>query len=332
MIERPHASLRPHVILLGAGASRAAFPNSDKSSRPLPLMNDLVKILNIRSLVEQAIRIEDANFESVYSKLAAIPQYDEIRKEVELNVTDYFSSLQLPDEATIYDRILLSLRPEDAVFTFNWDPFLFDAYIRNSNVATLPGIFFLHGSVRIGICSTHTEQWGRKRMPCPVCGVPVKDVPLLYPVATKAYSFDPYIANSWECARAFLKDALVLTIFGYSAPRSDAAAVDLLKLAWMERSGRKMEHVEIIDIKSETKLYEQWSEFTPTGHFHRRQEFKDSWIARWPRRSREAVFVPMSSGTPCHDFPLTDTEDLTELQAEVREIAKWEAGDNWGTS
>ena len=132
MIERPHASLRPHVILLGAGASRAAFPNSDKSSRPLPLMNDLVKILNIRSLVEQAIRIEDANFESVYSKLAAIPQYDEIRKEVELNVTDYFSSLQLPDEATIYDRILLSLRPEDAVFTFNWDPFLFDAYIRNS--------------------------------------------------------------------------------------------------------------------------------------------------------------------------------------------------------
>ena len=169
-------------------------------------------------------------------------------------------------------------------------------------------------------------------MPCPVCGVPVKDVPLLYPVATKAYSFDPYIANSLECARAFLKDALVLTIFGYSAPRSDAAAVDLLKLAWMERSGRKMEHVEIIDIKSETKLYEQWSEFTPTGHFHRRQEFKDSWIARWPRRSREAVFVPMSSGTPCHDFPLTDTEDLTELQAEVREIAKWEAGDNWGTS
>jgi hypothetical protein len=59
-------------------------------------------------------------------------------------------SLQLPSTATHYDRILLSLRKKDAIFTFNWDPFLFDAYVRNMNMGiSLPAIFFLHGNVRM---------------------------------------------------------------------------------------------------------------------------------------------------------------------------------------
>ena len=328
IIERPQAGLRPHVVLLGAGASRAALPNGDRSLQPVPLMHDLVEILNLRPTIERAERFENENFESIYSRLATDPQHDAVRREVERKVKGYFSSLNLPEEATIYDRILLSLRQGDAVFTFNWDPFLFDAYVRNYGIAELPEIFFLHGNVRIGMCPRHERQWGRKRMTCPTCGEPFRDVPLLYPVENKGYSDDPYISESWSNATMFFKEALVVTIFGYSAPKSDADAVDLLKSAWMERSARSMEHVELIDIAPEADLYERWKEFTPTHHFHPRHGFNESWMARWPRRSREAVSIPMSSGMPCQDFPLADTEDLTELQEQSREIAKWETGDH----
>ena len=331
-IERPRTSLRPHAVLLGAGASRAALPRGDASSQCIPLMHDLVETLNLRPIIERTGRFESENFESIYSRLAADPQHDEIKREIERKVADYFSALRLPEEATIYDRILLSLRPGDAVFTFNWDPFLVDAYVRNLDTVELPEIFFLHGNVRIGRCPRHRERWGWRHTTCPTCGEAFRNVPLLYPVEDKNYSNDPYVSDSWDNAALFFREALVLTIFGYSAPGSDTAAVELLRSAWMKRSERRMEHVEIIDIAPEEDLRERWKEFTPTHHFHARRVFDDSWMARWPRRSREAVFIPMSTGIPCPDFPLSGTNDLVELQAQVREIAKWEAGANRETS
>ena len=295
-------------------------------------MDDLVETLDLRPTIDRAGRFENDNFEWIYSRMAADAQHDEARNEIERKVEDYFSSLYLPKEATIYDRILLSLRPGDAVFTFNWDPFLFDAYARNFGEIELPGIFFLHGNVRIGRCPRHKERWGQRHTTCPTCGEAFRNVPLFYPVENKNYSNDPYVSDSWDSARIFFREALVLTIFGYSAPGSDAAAVELLHSAWMKRSARRLEHVEIIDIAPEENLRERWKKFTPTHHFRGRRNFDDSWMARWPRRSREAVFIPMSKGIPCPDFPLSGTKDLVELQAQVREIAKWEAGANRETS
>lgn len=57
-------------------------------------------------------------------------------------------------------RKLLALREKDTIFTFNWDPFLFDAYQRNRHAVSLPSIYFLHGNVRIGACEEHDECWG----------------------------------------------------------------------------------------------------------------------------------------------------------------------------
>ena len=316
----PRPPLGPHVVLLGAGASRAAFPNGDRAGRSLPLMDDLLEVLDLRSVFEGVGPIEDTNFESVYSKLAEDPRYEKIRGEVERRVADYFSSLELPDEATIYDTLLLSLRHRDAVFTFNWDPFLFDAYMRNANVVDLPKIFFLHGSVRIGVCPTHIERRGLRRKSCPDCGVPFTDVPLLYPFE-KEYTSDPYIADSWAKARWFLKEAFVLTIFGYSGPGSDRGAVDLLKNAWMARSARIFEHVEVVDIAPEEDLQERWGKFTPTNHLQVVRYYEKSFVGRWPRCSREKLFLAMSKGIPSYNCPLADTNDLMELQAQVRGIA-----------
>jgi hypothetical protein len=39
--------LSPHVVLLGAGASLAAFPNGDANGNKLPLMNDLIATVGI---------------------------------------------------------------------------------------------------------------------------------------------------------------------------------------------------------------------------------------------------------------------------------------------
>ena len=36
----------PHVVILGAGASRASFPDGDKNGIELPLMCDLAQKLN----------------------------------------------------------------------------------------------------------------------------------------------------------------------------------------------------------------------------------------------------------------------------------------------
>ena len=290
-------------------------------------MNNLVATLNLGSLLERAGVLDYENFESVYSKLAANQHYEEIRGEVERRVRGYFSSLELPEEVTLYDRLLLSLRRGDAVFTFNWDPFLFDAYRRNNAVAELPEIFFLHGNVRIGVCPTHTGCWGQKGDSCPDCGSRFNDVPLLYPVEEKDYSSNPYIADSWKNARRFLKEALMLTIFGYSGPDSDRDAVDLLREEWFARSDRELEHVEVIDVASTEDIEARWSRFTPTNHLKIVQEYRESFVGIWPRRSREGLLRAMSQGIPSERYPLADTKDLAELQGQVREICEWESPD-----
>ena len=331
MLEYPK-SLPPHVVLLGAGASRAAFPNGDKESRCIPLMDDLVELLDLTPVLEAVEPIENANFESIYSKLAADPRYERERREVERRVTDYFSSLALPKKPTIYDKLLLSLRPEDAVFTFNWDPFLFDAHARNvNNSVGLPGVFFLHGNLRIGVCRKHPERWGSRLLRCPDCGVPFSDVPLLYPVEKKGYSSDPYITDAWKNARWFFRAAFVLTIFGYSGPDSDRDAVDLLKNAWMERSPREFEHVEVVDIASTASLHERWGKFTPTHHLKAVRRFEKSFAGRWPRCAKEKLFLAITQGIPSANFPLPNTDYLTVLQDLVREIAKSESGEVRGS-
>ena len=198
-------------------------------------MNDLVDIIGLKQEIEDTGESfeSDHNFESIYSCLysGSEPKHERARRNIEKEIEEYFSALHLPDQATIYDHMLLSLRQVDAVFTFNWDPFLFDAYERNRGIVPLPGIFFLHGNVRIGQCPTHNKEWGRKQNLCPDCEKPLEPVPLLYPVEKKGYSKDPYIRQSWEAAEQLFKDALAITIFGYSAPDSAQDAFALLKSA-----------------------------------------------------------------------------------------------------
>jgi hypothetical protein len=44
---------RPHVVILGAGASVASCLDGDKNGRRLPTMNNFVDILGLRDLLEK---------------------------------------------------------------------------------------------------------------------------------------------------------------------------------------------------------------------------------------------------------------------------------------
>lgn len=210
-------------------------------------MDDLIDTLELRSLLEaELVDSEDTNFESIYSRLHGEPSKRELRAHVEERVRTYFSALCLPDEATIYDHLVLSLREKDAIATFNWDPFLWQAMERNSDLCPLPNIFFLHGCAILGYCpNDHTQ--GRLGSLCRKCGRKRRAVPLLYPVETKDYTKDMYISAQWRALEALLEEAFVVTKLGYGAPNTDVEAMELMSKAWGSWNERPMEEIEIID-------------------------------------------------------------------------------------
>ena len=76
---------RPHVVILGAGASLAALPNGDKNGRKLPLMNNFVEVLNLSAILHKAnVDFEGKNFEDVYDQLYRDAKYSIIRQELVL--------------------------------------------------------------------------------------------------------------------------------------------------------------------------------------------------------------------------------------------------------
>lgn len=281
---------KPHVVILGAGASKASFPNGDRYGNKLPEMKDFIDVLELSPLLDKAdIEYKGRNFEDVYSDLHSKKEHATICHEIEEAIYSYFSSLEISEKPCIYDHILLSLREKDVVATFNWDPFLIQAYRRNNGwYDNLPEMIFLHGNVAVGVCHECKER-GMNGNSCTVCGKPYTPTKLLYPVKQKNYSAHPDIDDQWWQLKRYLKKAAIVTIFGYGAPASDVEAMDLLKEAWGSPLDRWREQVEVIDRKDrdEKELRKTWDSFIHTHHYDVRKDFYESWIAKHPRRSVE---------------------------------------------
>ena len=72
---------RPHVVILGAGASYAAFPDGDKNGKRLPLMNNLVDVLELHDLLSKTGVVFDTNnFELIYDRISRNPDWKEIKE------------------------------------------------------------------------------------------------------------------------------------------------------------------------------------------------------------------------------------------------------------
>jgi len=283
---------RPHVVLLGAGASLAALPNGDRRGVKPPLMANFVSTLGLEPLLRQhgVGRVTD-NFEELYSRLHSKPQYEALLVELEQRIYEYFAAFVIPEEPTLYDHLLLSLRQQDVVATFNWDPLLVQAYVRNRGaVRELPTMFFLHGSVAVGHCAEHLEKVGPVGIPCPQCGKPLVRSPLLFPVEKKDYASNPFIARQWDAVRHFIETGFMLTIFGYSAPKSDVEAVALLRGAWTSNSSREFLETEVVDIKPKEELEAAWEPFFFSHHYSLHSTFYGTTLGTHPRRSGEALW------------------------------------------
>src|SRR5690606_518199 len=109
-----------HVVILGAGASIAStIRNNEKRNKRLPSMDNFIEVVGLQDIVDSlSEELHAKNFEILYSNLHDNnPESDEI-KEVESRVQNYFGDMELPDEPTIYDHLVLSLRPRDLIATF----------------------------------------------------------------------------------------------------------------------------------------------------------------------------------------------------------------------
>jgi len=279
---------RPHVVVLGAGASRAACLSGDAEGRRLPLMADLVDVLGLRSLVMKWKIDPDRNFEVIFGELYAQRRRDEL-VELQDVVESYFLQLRIPDRPTIYDHLLLSLREHDLVASFNWDPLLIQAYRRNFGMVELPRLCFLHGNVAAGYCRRDRIK-GNANAPCSRCGAPLKRAQLLYPIEKKDYSADEFIAAEWSEFKHALKHAFMITVFGYSGPKTDQEAITAMSEAWGPVENRELEQTAFITLQDSNEIAKNWAKFIHTHHYEIQRDFYDSWIANHPRRTGEAYW------------------------------------------
>lgn len=315
---------RPHLVITGAGASLQALPNGDKTGKCLPLMSNLVEVLGLQDILDECeLDWSRNNFENIYADLASDPRRDAARAAIEERVAQYFAALELPASPTIYDYLVLSLRSKDLIATFNWDPFLLQAAKRNGVCGNGPGILFLHGCAAVGICTQHGRE-GPLGEACPVCQRPLEPTRLLYPVREKNYNSEPYIASRWRVLRAALSEAYVVTVFGYGAPQSDAAAIDLMSAAWGRPAGRNYEQTEIIDVLPEDDLRTRWSQFIHSHHYQVTADYFTSLIGLYPRRSCEAIWQQTMEIQFLEQRPIPRFTSLIELQGWFAELRKLE--------
>lgn len=320
--------VRPHLVIIGAGASRAAFPTGDRNGHRLPLMVDFADIVPIGSILQKSgLDWKGRNFEEIYSLISEKPEHGGLQIEIEKAVFDYFSQLRLPETPTLYDVLVLSLRRKDVIATFNWDPFLIQAWQRSARVTeSLPCLLFLHGNVAHGYCSKDRYQ-GLKDDHCPKCFELFRPDRLLFPVAKKDYSSDPSIEKAWEVVRVALRETLAVTIFGYSAPASDKDAVSIMQEAWGNPKKRQFEAFEIIDIKPRDELRANWSGFVYVDHYRTYADLRDSMIVRHPRRSGEAFLNQYIDGKFLEGNPVSEATTLDKLHNWFRPLIEAEAGD-----
>lgn len=312
---------RAHVILLGAGASRAAFPNGDSNGIKVPIMDELFDILDI----DESSNPKGLGFEEYFSDLYEKNPTSVEVEYIESNLYNFFSKLELPEYPTIYDYLILSLRSKDVVATFNWDPFLWLAAQRNYEHTSLPHLIFLHGNVVIGYCNDCKIK-GYKNRVCPKCGKDLSPSKLLYPIKKKNYTENLAIDGEWQTLQHYIEHAFMFTVFGYSAPKTDIEAIKLLKDAWGDKNKRSLEEIEFIhkDGKSEDDVIKPWDDFIHSHHYRTYDNFFNSWIAKHPRRSCEVLWQQLMEAKFVSENPVPKDCTLTELQNWYKELISYE--------
>lgn len=285
---------KPHVVILGAGASCATIPQGDKNGLKITCMSNFLKNIGKESILEgvnletKSNNIEDI-YTEIYLKSKIDSSYEVIKNDLENSILEHFSQYEIPDSPTIYDFLLLGLTEKDLVATFNWDSLIVQAGLRliKNNIiidSKLPKILFLHGNVSVEF------DYKSCKFNLFAKSLHKDKIKLLYPIKEKNYKDDIFINDSWKMLKNYLNKAYILTVFGYSAPNSDVEAKNILKNSWGNPKDRFLEQIEIIDIKPINELSEIWKDFIYESHVDYIKSFYDSMIFKFPRRTTQALF------------------------------------------
>lgn len=317
-----HYLLDPHVVIIGAGASKAAF-KSDKNGKVVPLLRDIHKVLGLTAELEkygfQNDLLED--FEKLYSFIYNKSEYLKLQKDLENKIFNYFSSLEIPNEVNLYDYLVLSLTSKDVIISFNWDPFLLQSYVRNREVHNLPNLLFLHGNVAVGLCHKCMSK-GYIQENCNCGNIYTSTMKLLYPIGKKNYKDGDIIENEWNEAWKYLSKAAGITIFGYGAPESDVDAYNLLRKYFLTSHISEIAPFTIINLESaREEQTKKWKELSSDRMFTYITKFEDSLLWRCPRVSLETIFDAILQGQPRHiTKSFKHFHNLKELQKFVTTI------------
>jgi hypothetical protein len=316
----------PHIVIVGAGASIAAC-KYDKNGKQVPLLKNIHMVLGLTDVLRKYSfsNAEMQNFELLYSDIYGKPKFAKLQHRLEHEVCEYFKKLVIPDEPTYYDYLILSLTNKDAIISFNWDPFLMQAYRRNLVVGNLPELIFPHGNAGVGICHDCKIK-GYADCLCPKCKNEFENMPLLFPVGQKSYNDGSIIQNEWSLAKQRLSNAAGITVYGYSAPVTDKEAVELMKAAYTESQIRDIAPFTIINLPDvETEQRKKWSEFFDAKMVLYCNSIEESLLWKNPRVSLETFFDAILQQHPREtEQPFSIFPNLHELQKFANSITTYD--------
>ena len=171
---------------------------------------------------------------------------------------------------------------------------------------------FLHGNVATGYCRRDGIK-GNARGYCPRCGNLFERAPLLYPIQKKNYADNEFIVTEWNALKRGFSEAFMITIFGYSGPKTDEETIAAMSEAWGASDDRNLEQTSFITIQDDDEIQENWSKFIHSHHYEIHSDFYQSWIANHPRRTGEAYLEPIFECKFLPDNPLPRGADFPEL-------------------
>ena len=109
------------------------------------------------------------------------------------------------------------------------------------------------------------------------------------------------------------EDAFMITIFGYSGPKTDTEAIDAMKKAWGDKNKRAMEQTTFITTQSDDEVSKNWEPFIHTHHYEVASDFYNSWISNHPRRTGEAYLNQYLEAKFIADNPVPQDFDFQAL-------------------
>lgn len=152
---------------------------------------------------------------------------------------------------------------------------------------------------------------------CSRCGQPFVPSKLLYPDKHKVYLLDRFIKSEWDILRRYLGKAYYLTVYGYSAPKTDVEARSLMLDVWRKNKYLELAEVDVVDTATREALEASWEEFFFSHHYTIFDNMADSYLFRHPRRSCDAFASETLKNKPWHNNTFPKFDRLEDLQSWV---------------